>query len=108
MGNDTIVKYIDFNFNTLVNNSINQLKLKIYPNPFENYLNLEIYLMEKSQSNIEIFDYTGKSVYRKEDVELISGNNNLLLDNLNFKTGIYCVKIITNNTMHNEKIFCKY
>ncbi|NND94297.1 MAG: T9SS type A sorting domain-containing protein [Flavobacteriales bacterium] len=66
----------------------NDIEIKIYPNPSDNYLTLE------STGNIlligyEIFDLSGKTV----DSERISPSNILTIDATKFSSGLYLIKV---------------
>ena len=71
--------------NLSVNNNINNNEFSFYPNPIDNYLNINNHSNYKS---IIIFDINSKSIYESE---LIIGNN--ILDISALQSGIYSVKI---------------
>jgi hypothetical protein len=70
--------------------------VKIYPNPANDYLDIELV---EYPSRISIFDYTNRLVY-KEDF-FVKNNRIHLID---FKRGVYSIKIEQKNNVHIEKI----
>ncbi len=61
--------------------SIADLRMQMYPNPYSNFLNIDFYLAYKSSVELQIFDTAGKIVHQqkiaKRDVKI--GKNNLSL-----------------------------
>ena len=70
--------------------------VKLYPNPIEN--NLTIELKSNVDTNIEIYDILGKRVFNQQ----IKETSNLNLQNL--KSGIYIVKITQGNSTITKKL----
>lgn len=84
---------------TLANQSFDINNLTIYPNPSNGIFNImaQNLLIE----NIEVYDVLGKQI----DVKMNNQNNsNLVLDLSNASTGIYFVKIKSNNQIVTKKI----
>lgn len=69
--------------------------LFVYPNPANDQLNIHFYSAESSIL-IELYDVQGKCILREKQ-ELVSAGNELALDLSNLKSGIYNVRIVTNN-----------
>lgn len=84
---------VDFN-SVGINESIPDLNLKIYPNPNNGIFNIET----MSNSNIEILNVLGQSVYLETLIE-----NKL---QLNISAGIYYVKVISGNNRTIKKVIC--
>jgi len=81
IGINEISDNISFNFN-------------LYPNPAQNVTNIEVFMIENNQIDIEILDLTGKIVYSKLNIE--STNNNLIEINTDeLINGMYFVKLST-------------
>ncbi len=77
--------------------------LKIYPNPADDFINIQIknHLINP-KFQVFIFDITGKNVFKK------TFHKNLFqIDLSNFKSGIYSLKIISENIVFNKKIIKK-
>ncbi len=73
-------------------------KIEIYPNPSNNYFNIEIY-SNNSPYLMELIGLNGEVLKRK----LITNNHNIIaLDNL--KTGLYIVKLSCGEEIHYKKI----
>ena len=67
--------------------------LIIYPNPALGFINLELNLAKKENVQLNIYDLRGRKVYSEEGVSFNRGKNHLSLNNLEFETGIYVIKI---------------
>lgn len=64
----------------------------IYPNPFNNELNLDISTLEKQEVNIVVYDVYGKINYN-EKIQLNEGNNKLRYNFEYLNKGIYNLQI---------------
>jgi hypothetical protein len=87
-----ILKTENGGFPNFIEDNENQNLINAYPNPFGNYLNVEL---EPEYKEIEICNLKGLTVYSQK---LTQNNNQILkieLDNLN--SGIYFLKIKTND-----------
>ncbi len=73
----------------------NSLKVKIYPNPAQNVVNVEA----DGTNEIELYDTNGRSVIKKQ----ISENKNSI-DISSLSKGIYMLKVSTGNSIGNFKI----
>lgn len=70
----------------------NLSKVKVYPNPFGNFLNLDLKGYEKIQ--IEITDFFGRIVYDSQ-----SNQTNYHINTENWDQGMYFIKIKSNNKL---------
>lgn len=71
--------------------------LTVYPNPFENDLNIKLSVEESSQIKIELFDSEGRPITQR-DFEVVKGSNILNLSDLDgLSKGVYLVKVTGNN-----------
>ena len=78
--------------------------LHIVKNPFENTLELEINAEKTGTMNIELFQETGNSVYRKA-IQVKRGKNIIMLNDLsNLKKGLYIVKVGNDETTMSSKV----
>ena len=66
--------------------------MSIYPNPFNNHINIDYGAQSGGQAVIRLYDMTGRQVLSKT-VNTIAGNNNLKLETQNLKPGVYLLKI---------------
>ena len=102
-GQDSIEKNIIF---VGINNINNDNYINIYPNPNNGRFDLELNSNQYGKISIKIFNISGQEVYSKN----ISKNSNLLIKNINlspFKSGIYQLRIISQNKVMNTKIIIK-
>ncbi|MGZ4044402.1 MAG: SBBP repeat-containing protein [Bacteroidia bacterium] len=78
----------------------------IYPNPFSDFLKIEISQKDSSPIRIELSDVTGKVIKSFEKNELIPENNSLEIHLLNEEQpdGIYFVKIISSDGVWIKKL----
>ena len=90
----------DYAFNIKTNVGVQDIysenNLKIYPNPANNYVKVDV-SCSKSVSKVEIVDLTGKAIFIDE-----SFNDNII-DVSSFRKGMYLIKI----TFYNNKIMFK-
>jgi hypothetical protein len=75
---------------------------KVSPNPFKEYLQIQLNTSDIVQ--IQLFDFKGKEVLRKELVDL-SGENSYNLKDLNeLPSGLYVLKVTQNNQVRSVKL----
>jgi hypothetical protein len=91
-GNETITKELE-------NNVI------IYPNPFTTETTIEYNLSENSDVKIEIFDLLGEIIYSEIFNDVYAGKQQYKYSATNLLTGIYVVKIHTNQYQEVKFIF---
>lgn len=79
--------------------------IEIFPNPFDDHLNI-IYNSPDTQSVvIEVVDLTGKQIYRRESIQRKTGLNYFKVDGLeNLKNGFYILKIYDVDKIASRKI----
>jgi len=96
-GGNTAVCSYTITVNTYVGiDDIAGNEISVYPNPTNGIFNIET---SKKPLNIEITDITGKSIYSSN-----STNNNAEIDLSNKASGVYLIKIRTENGIISEKI----
>lgn len=85
-------------------NEINELEsVEIYPNPTQNYLNIELLLENKQNFNIKILAITGQVIYN-EVISNASGEINKQLDLSEFNKGIYFLQLINDSGIITRKL----
>jgi len=86
----------------LVNELVNGFR--VYPNPVQDVLNIDYFQTNWGYLTYEIYDYTGKIYYSNR--EFISQNEVVTrnLDISNFKSGLYFVRLTTNEKQKVHKI----
>ncbi len=78
-------------------------KIKCYPNPTNNNLNIDIISSSYSKTRISLFDITGKQIINI-DKDIVSGINNLSLDTHYINNGVYFLNIQNNELNETHKI----
>jgi len=90
--------------NTIVVSGNLNKALHVVKNPFQNSLELEITTEKTGTMNIELFQETGNSVYRKS-IQVKRGKNVILLNDLSgLKKGLYIVKVGNDETTLSSKV----
>jgi len=90
--------YLDTYFSNITNiTSYKQNNCKIYPNPTSGIINLEF--ANNNIKQISISDLTGKTIIEKVKIQ-----QNEMIDLSNFESGIYIIKIQTDNEIFTTKI----
>ena len=74
-----------------------ELELKIYPNPVQDQLNIEVFGAEDMQ--VYIYNTTGQLLYYGEELD-----NSESIDVSNFEKGLYIVKVISDGEIHTTKL----
>ncbi|KAB2870964.1 MAG: T9SS type A sorting domain-containing protein [Bacteroidales bacterium] len=94
------------NINTGLTQIQNDIKLDIYPNPYQGRVNIEYNLIKNSNVNISVFDLTGKLVQ-----VVVNGTENagtqkhhFSASELGMPAGAYIVKIRVDNSEISRKI----
>ena len=80
-------------------------ELKIYPNPAKNIVNLEIKLKSKSEVNICIYSINGQII--KEIKKNVGSVINESIDISKISSGIYYIRVATNESVRFEKLVIK-
>ena len=77
---------------------------KIFPNPFQDHLNLSIHSLSAGTMNIELLDISGKVFYSSK-INVSKGEQVLQLDlNKNLPAGVYLLKLLQNDVILTERI----
>src|SRR5690606_13609723 len=79
--------------------------LVVYPNPTENILNISADLVSIADANVKIYDISGKLVY--ENANLFYNTNAANIDISAFNSGVYLLKLETNETVQTVKVVKK-
>jgi hypothetical protein len=91
------------NTNTSISNVFQKGKIKVFPNPFNNEINIK-WDNAKSNFSINIYDVQNKHVFHKSNTEM---NQNLMeekIDLNHLNTGLYILQITTDNQTVTYKI----
>ncbi|MBL7771457.1 MAG: fibronectin type III domain-containing protein [Chitinophagaceae bacterium] len=87
------------NFNTLASKGAaitsieSQVNFKVYPNPTQSELNLDIIIQHDTDVEIQLMDMSGR-VVKQHLANLFSGVNNITLDVQSLTNGVYTVKVL--------------
>lgn len=98
-----INKAIDNGYVVATEQIILNQNVNVYPNPADNYLNIEFELNATSDVTVNIFDTDGKSSLRKKFTQQ-QGNVFLTVPTESMMPGIYMVRIDTNQGSRYEKV----
>src|SRR5690606_12253515 len=79
--------------------------LVVYPNPVSEILNISADLISIANANVKIYDITGKQVY--ENADLFYNTNTAGIDISSLTSGVYMLKIETDNTDQTIKVIKK-
>jgi len=82
--------YINFGGNSIENNETD--KISLFPNPVSDMMRIDIPI--NIFQHFEIYDIYGKKVY---SYSIPSGQNLLEIDAVNYKSGMYLLKLVGNN-----------
>lgn len=102
MSSDTIVVNFTLGYNVGVNNKLTAHELVVYPNPVNDKLMIQLPENVGNTAKIEVMDLTGK-VLLSQSVESVI--NSLSIDCNLLKTGMYLVKLQSDNLILSKKIF---
>jgi hypothetical protein len=77
--------------------------VSIYPNPSDGNINLEYYLEEETNTQIDVYDMTGKLVLHKA-VEAQKDKNLVSINMLDLPSGLYSIQINMNNKTETKMV----
>lgn len=86
-----------------------EIEMKISPNPFKYNLSINIYLQEKTYTEVIVFDIHGKKVKTLEKSNLIQGNNTIAWNGENDESnilpnGVYLVRVMCGTKTESHKV----
>lgn len=88
---------------TSVNNILKEENVNLFPNPSNDYLNLDFTLSQTSDIIIALNDITGKTVY-SQSLNNLSGNQGLVINTSTFNNGIYTLTLKTKEGSITRKV----
>ena len=96
----------DLNSNLTENiGAVSNSKLKCYPNPFSDKLEVHFYLENDSEINLELIDSNGKSLLQLIDNQCFEkGNHRINFDNLSLTNGFYSLRMTLDKEVLVRKI----
>lgn len=90
-----------------INYTNNNLQFAVFPNPFTKNFLISVYPQTKHSIQINIFDSKGVLMYKKSFHETYPVNNRIMIDDTNFKPGIYFLLILSNEKILGTKKLIK-
>lgn len=67
--------------------------ISVYPNPVENDLVIKLQIEEKTKFTVEVYTFTGISLFKKKLSELQKGSNYFTIDFTGHSPGIYMIHV---------------
>ena len=80
------------------------LQLKVTPNPFSNYVTVQLSLTETKKVSINLYDIKGSLVKRVYEGERNPGTHRISIDGSSMADGIYFCEIIINEHRFSRKL----
>ena len=74
-------------------------EIQIYPNPTNDIVNIQLQNLPENKSDIYVYDFSGKLILNSS-----FSDDNTSIDLSNYSTGVYFIKIVTENQIINKKI----
>lgn len=75
----------------------------ISPNPSDNNVNIELYLIEKGNTLLRVYSVGGQ-LYDEFDLSNQTGNINLKLNTAKYSNGLYFIQLQTPTIIKREKL----
>lgn len=82
-----------------------EIKVRNYPNPFQDHTNIEYYLPLKLNVCIEVFDLSGRMVLKTNYENQVEGFHNFELDGSALSKGIYVCKFVVKGSIEHKLVF---
>ena len=76
----------------------------LYPNPFNPILNIDFSMPETNNVNITIYDINGRIIDKVFIGELLFGYHNIKWNAEKYSSGIYFVKLSSDNFIESKKV----
>ncbi|MBA3899579.1 MAG: PKD domain-containing protein [Bacteroidetes bacterium] len=89
-----------------VGTHIAQQQLKVYPNPYRNFTNIDLSIIEAQTVKLEVYSIDGKSVVVLADEKLFPGDYKFYFSakERGFQPGIYFIRLLSEGQTSNFKI----
>ncbi len=88
---------------TAVNDVVKESSLLVFPNPSNDYLNIDFTLNAASNVAVSMIDVTGKTVYNNQ-LNNLNGNQGLVINTSTLANGIYSLSLKTNEGTITRKV----
>lgn len=84
---------------------LQQSSFVVSPNPFTDFLNLEMYLLDSQDVSIQLFDLMGRKYYEQSGIMNFPGYSTVEISGLaQMQTGLYILKISTGRKSYSLKV----
>ncbi len=81
--------------------------LKVYPNPAANYANVDFTVSDNTTVDIQMFDMSGKVVYKKSLGKVAAGKHSQIIPCDQLKKGVYVVRVAAGTQPMTSKLIVK-
>lgn len=81
--------------------------LKVYPNPASSTTTLDYTLTDASNVTLQVYDMNGRLLSSLDKGRQSSGQHSLQMNVQNMKSGVYMIRIITNNSTNTAKLIVR-
>lgn len=78
--------------------------LEINPSPVQDKMKVNLFLPESETVNLSLFDINGKKYSLLENKYLKKGEYSLIFENLTLQSGIYFIRMTTENSVESKKL----
>jgi subtilisin family serine protease len=80
-------------------------QINVLPNPFVDHFSIIFYSTANMKLSIELFDQSGKSVYKQENINRETGYNYYAVKDLEgLQTGVYVLKVVSGDAVYTNKL----
>lgn len=93
-----------FEFGILQTADFEKVRFSVYPNPFDNYVNVDLDLNQQEMVSINLLDLSGRKISKPIDQQIFSGKQTLKLGMPELSKGIYFLQITAGKTKETIKI----
>lgn len=90
-------------FPTSVHNILKETEVNVFPNPSNDYLNVDFTLNETADINITLTDLAGKTLYQRA-LPNANGNQGLVINTSAFANGMYTLTLRTKDGIVTRKV----
>lgn len=80
----------------------------VYPNPADNYAQVYFNIADDKSIDISIYDMVGKKIFTADNAVYTKGSYELSLSTINLTSGIYFVRLSTNEDQQNFKLIVNH
>lgn len=107
MGSCVFVKYYGATLGACdASNDVEITNLRLYPNPFRNYLNIQLDSNTDTNVDFVIYNFYGRKVFSTQE-QLTAGESNLTYNLSYLRRGKYFLKVIVNGKVQKARLLLK-